>query len=227
MENEGFIDTMINSIKYSISDIGALLVGGIMGFLCLFLVGIPFMLGYTIRCFRNLVIGDNTLPGWDDWGTMLKDGIMAIAISLVYGLISGILYVLIMPFFLVGGMLESNLLLILGVVMAVPVILIEIVIGLLIYLSWMEYAVSGDLARAINPVNGLKIIAANPIGYVLALVAVFITGVVISIPSALIITIPWVMFATYVASAYIYARFYQGRIYSPAGSQPATPAATA
>ncbi|WP_424357386.1 DUF4013 domain-containing protein [Methanocella sp. MCL-LM] len=227
MENEGFIDTMINSLKYSVSDLGALFWGGIMGILCLLLVGIPFMLGYTFRCFRNLLRGDNKLPAWDDWGTMLKDGIIAIAISLVYGLIGGILYVLVMPFFLVGGMFESNLMILLGVLVAVPVFLIEVALSLLIYISWMEYAVSGDLARAINPVNGLRLIAANPLGYILALVALFIVGLVISIPSVLIITIPWVMFATYVANAYIYARFYQDTARPQAGSPPAIPAATA
>lgn len=227
MENEGFIDTMINSIKYSVSDMGSLFWGGFMGLMCMILVGIPFMLGYTIRCFQNLLKGENKLPRWDDWGTMLKDGIMAIVISFVYALIGGILYVLVMPFFVAGDILDSNILLIMGVIVAVPVILIEVALSLLVYLSWMEYAVSGDLVRAINPVRGLKLIAANPLGYILVLVALFITGIIISIPSVLIITIPWVMFATYVASAYIYARFYQNTVKPQAGSQPAKPAATA
>lgn len=225
MEKEGFIDTMANSVKYGISDIRSLLWGCIVALLCMVLIGIPFMLGYITRCGRYLLNGDNKLPPWDDLGGMLKDGIIVLAIGIVYALIGGLLYVLVMPFFIAGGIFDSNILLILGVIVAIPVILLEIALSLLFYLSWMEYAVSGNLVKAINPVRGLKLIAANPMGYILALVSIFLIGIVLSIPSVLIITIPWVAFATYVANAYIYTRFYQGTVKTRVDSAPELPAA--
>ena len=225
MEKEGFIDTMANSVKYGISDLRSLLWGCIVALLCMVLVGIPFMLGYITRCGRYLLKGDNKLPPWDDLGEMLKDGIIVIAIGIVYALIGGLLYVMVMPFFVAGGIFDSNILIILGVIVAIPVILVEIALSMLFYLSWMEYAASGNLAKAINPVHGLKLIAANPMGYLFALVSIFIIGIVLSIPSMLIITLPWVAFATYVANAYIYTRFYQGTVKTQAGSTPALPAA--
>lgn len=225
--SESFIDTMINSVKYGVSDMRTLFWGGVVALLSMFLVGIPFMLGYLTRCARYLLNGNKTLPAWDDLGGMLKDGIMVIAIGVVYALVAGLLYVLVMPFFIAGGLLDSTVLYVLGVIVAVPVILLEIALSLLFYLSWMEYAATGDLARSLNPVRGLKLIAANPAGYILALVSLFIIGLVLSIPSVLIITIPWVTFVTYVANAYIYTRFYQKANRTQTGSLPAVPAGTA
>lgn len=224
MENEGFIDTIINAIKYGISNGGSLLWGGVVAVLSMFLIGIPFMAGYMTRCARNLLKGDNRLPAWDDLGGLLKDGIMVIVIGIVYCLIGGLFIAVALPFFIAGAILESNLLMILGVVILVPAILIVIALSMLFYLSWMEYAATGDLVSSLNPVRGLKLIASNPVGYILALVMGFIISLLASIPASLIITIPWVNFVTYAALAYVYVRFYQSVNRPAAGTLTSVPA---
>jgi hypothetical protein len=74
--------------------------------------------------------------------------------------------------------------------------------------AWVQYAVTGDLLTAMNPINALRLAAKNPLAYIAAVVATMIVQVILSIPASLIVTIPWTSFAGYESSAYIYAWFY-------------------
>lgn len=48
------------------------------------LIGIPFAIGYMIRCIQKGIEGDQTLPDWNEWGTYWKLGWKAFAVNLVY-----------------------------------------------------------------------------------------------------------------------------------------------
>lgn len=208
-QNEGFIDRIINSLKYTVSDAGALLWGGVVAFLCMFIVGIPFLLGYTTRCGREVLKGNNRLPAWNNLDELVKDGVMVIVIMAFFALIMGLLFVLTLPFFIAGGIYDSFALTAIGIFLLMPTIAVGIVLSMLIPAAWIEYAVTGDLVRAINPINALRIAAANPIGFIVALIATIIVSVILAIPSVFVVTAPWVTFIGYTSSAYIYARFYQ------------------
>ena len=73
----------------------------------------------------------------------------------------------------------------------------------------VEYAVTGDLVKAINPVSALRLAAKNPMAYLGAVIATIIVEIVLSIPSVLVVTIPWTTFAGYASASYIYAWFYR------------------
>jgi len=75
--------------------------------------------------------------------------------------------------------------------------------------AWVQYAVTGNLIQALNPINALRLAAKNPIAYLGAVVATLIVQVILSIPATLIITVPWTSFVGYTSSAYIYAWFYR------------------
>jgi hypothetical protein len=215
-QDEGFIETIINSLKYSVSDTGAFLWGGVAALLGSILVGVPFLFGYVTRCGREVLRGNSRLPAWDNLGELFKDGIMVIVIMAFYGLICGLMYLLIVPFFVAGAILGSDALLAAGMLMLAPALLISFAIGLLVPAAWVEYAVTGDVFRALNPVNALRLAAANPPGYIVAAVTIAIIQVILFFPSLLTITVPWVGFIGYASSAYIYARYYQRTMATPA-----------
>lgn len=208
-QNENYIDMIINSLKYAISDVGALLWGGVAVLGSMLLIGLPFLFGYITQCGRSVLQGNNKLPAWDNLGGKFTDGIMILIVMLVFGLISGLLYVLVMPFIVVGAIIESELLLFAGILMLLPAIAISAIVSLLMPAAWVEYAVTGDLVRAINPICALRLAARNPIAYIGAVIATMIINALLSIPAALVVTVPWTTFIGYASAAYVYAWFYR------------------
>lgn len=208
-QNENYVDMIINSLKYSVSDLGALFWGGITALLGMILIGLPFLFGYITRCGREILNGNSKLPPWDSLGDKFKDGLMIALVMIVFGLISAILYVLIVPFFVVGVITANGVLIMAALLMLMPAIAINIALSLLMPAAWVEYAISGDLVRALNPVNALRMAARNPLAYAAAVIATLIVQIVLSIPASLVVTVPWTSFAMYTASAYIYAWFYK------------------
>jgi hypothetical protein len=208
-QNENYLDMIINSLKYSVSDLSALFWGGIAALGSMLLIGLPFLFGYVTRCGREVLRGNSKLPTWDNLGGAFKDGIMIILVALFFGLISGILYVFIVPFFVVGIITDNDMLIVATLFMLLPAIVISFAIGLLMPAAWVEYAVTGDLFKALNPINALRLAAKNPLAYIGAVVATMIVQIILSIPAVLIVTVPWTSFAGYAASAYIYTWFYK------------------
>jgi Protein of unknown function (DUF4013) len=79
------------------------LIGG--GFLLLgvFLVGIPFVVGYGVRTLRRVAAGEERpLPSWDDLGGIFGDGLRPTLVALVYGL--GVLAVIVVIGVLIGSL---------------------------------------------------------------------------------------------------------------------------
>jgi hypothetical protein len=207
-QNENYLDMIINSLKYSVSDLGALFWGGIAALGSMILIGLPFLFGYVIRSGREVLKGNEKLPAWDKLGEAFKDGIMIILVMVFLALISGILYVFIVPFFIVGAITGNGVLIVTALFMLLPAIVITLIMCLLMPAAWVQYAVTGDLIKALNPICALRLAAKNPLAYIGAVVATLIVQVILSIPAVLIITIPWTSFAGYTSSAYIYAWFY-------------------
>lgn len=208
-QNEGFFDLIINSLKYSVSNVSALLIGGLVVILSSVLIGLPFLLGYVTRCGRQILKGNNVMPEWEGIGELFKDGMMVLAIGLLYALITGLLYAFATVFLTFGDLAGSDILVALGILIFIPSVIVAIVLGLLFYLSWVVYAVTGDIMKALNPVNGLKLGLKNPIGYIIALIATWIIGLILFFPGLLIVTSPWLGIISATTGAYIYARYYQ------------------
>jgi hypothetical protein len=208
-QNENYLDMIINSLRYSVSDLGALFWGGVAALGSFILIGLPFLFGYVTRCGREVLRGNGKLPTWDNLGGAFKDGIMIVLVMLGFALCGSILYVFVLPFIIVGAITGSEAMIIAGLFMLLPAIVISIVLSLLLPAAWVEYAVTGDLLKALNPINALRLAARNPLAYAGAVIAMLIVRVLLTIPAALVITIPWVMCAQYTSSAYIFAWFYR------------------
>lgn len=75
-------------IKYPFQDpqwFSRLCLQGAVLFLFTFtFIGIPFAIGFMIRCIQKGISGDQTLPDWSEWGTFWKLGWKAFAVNLVY-----------------------------------------------------------------------------------------------------------------------------------------------
>ncbi len=66
--------------------------GGALMALSMFIVGIPFTIGYIIRCIQKGVAGDTMLPDWSEWGEFWKLGVRGFLANLVYLLPMAILW---------------------------------------------------------------------------------------------------------------------------------------
>jgi len=64
-----------------------IVLGAVFGFLSLFLIGIPFLLGYLVDTVRN-VMGDEPypLPEWSDLGDKFVKGLILTAVAILYNL---------------------------------------------------------------------------------------------------------------------------------------------
>jgi hypothetical protein len=63
------------------------LVGALVVLASVFVPVLPLLIvsGYRLRLMRQAIAGDDlTLPDWDDWGELLKDGLSAMLVGLVY-----------------------------------------------------------------------------------------------------------------------------------------------
>ncbi|MCD1294115.1 hypothetical protein CUJ83_03785 [Methanocella sp. CWC-04] len=208
-QNEGFIDSVVNSFKYGLSNPASLLVGGLLFILSLAIIGIPFVLGYVTRCMRELLKGNKKMPDFDDVGELLKDGIFVTILFVIYGIVIFLIYLVALIPIILSDMADSNVLLIIGLVLLVPIMIIIILLGIMAYLVWVVYAATDDLGKAVNPLNSLKLILANPVGFLLLMVGIFIIGLISAFACIFIVTIPWVGFFQYVAYAYILTWFYK------------------
>lgn len=64
-----------------------ILFGALFSLLSLVLVGIPFLLGYSVQIVRNVRRGDaNPLPEWSNLGALFTDGLKLFVVIFVYAL---------------------------------------------------------------------------------------------------------------------------------------------
>ncbi|EKD79451.1 MAG: hypothetical protein ACD_41C00067G0001, partial [uncultured bacterium] len=58
--------------------------GAVLLLLSLFLIGIPFYIGFVMTITRRGIDGSDDYPGWNEWGLFWKRGWKAIAINFIY-----------------------------------------------------------------------------------------------------------------------------------------------
>ena len=78
------------------------LIGGALTLFSFLIVPAFFVYGYVLRVLRDGIEGTEEPPVFDDWGTLLKEGVVAFVIVLVYQLIPLLVF-----FLTVGGSLAA------------------------------------------------------------------------------------------------------------------------
>ncbi|MUW15276.1 DUF4013 domain-containing protein [Halorubrum sp. CBA1125] len=81
--------------------IGRILIGGVLGFLSVFVIPAFLVLGYLVRVLERTIDGDEVPPEFTDWGDLLAKGVVGTVITLAYTLIPVLAY-LVFVFVVVG-----------------------------------------------------------------------------------------------------------------------------
>lgn len=122
------------SLKYLRSSeewVKTVLIGGVMLLFGFLLVPLFIVVGYYVRVLRGTMHDEDEPPVFDDWGTMLVDGLKGFAIYLVYGLVPAIIGVTI-AFIGIGGAIagDSGVAGAIGSLVALVGLLVALVLGL-------------------------------------------------------------------------------------------------
>lgn len=204
------LDTIIASIRYAFSNMGSLLIGGVVLTLSLLFIGLPFFLGYITRCIREIIRGNGVLPEWDSIPEIFIDGMKMTVVFAIYALISLILAVIAtIPTALLAYFNIRYLVYIGMAVLGLSLIIIISVIGLVFFTSWVIYANTRSIRAALSPGNIEHLVLINPRGYLVTVLSSSVVAVLGWVPMALVFTIPWMIFTICVAITFTYSKYYQ------------------
>jgi hypothetical protein len=210
MPRNDLLETFIDALKYAMSNVSALLVGGIVFFLSAFAVGMPFFLGYITRCMRESIDGNGILPEWDHIVDMLWDGLHMMVVFLAYALAYLVIVsVTAIPVFIFEQLSMPTWVLISTIVLIFTMAVVASVFCVVFFASWVLYATSGSIGAALTPRRIRKLISLNPRGYTVALIASVAIMALGSVSALLLLIIPWVGFAAFSAISFIYSKYYQ------------------
>jgi hypothetical protein len=208
--NDDLLNMVLSAARYAFSNLGSLLIGGIVIALSFLVIGLPFFLGYITRCMKEIVKGNGVMPEWDDIGLMFVDGIRMTGVFFVYLLI----YVLIIlvpavPVIIFNLMNVPILALISTVVLAVTAAIVAFLLAIAFFGSWIIYANTGSVRKAITVRKIFEFVSSDPHRYLEAMLASGAVALAGALSMTLFVTIPWALFVICAAMTYIYAKFYQ------------------
>ncbi|AFC99097.1 hypothetical protein Mtc_0326 [Methanocella conradii HZ254] len=208
--NDDLLETFIGSLKYASSSISALLIGGIVFFLAMFLVGLPFFLGYITKCMREAIDGNGVLPEWGDIAGMLRDGVRMLVVFMAYALAYLVIVSLTtIPLFVFQKLGMPYMAFLSTIALLLTMAVVAGAFSIIFFASWVLYATSGSVSAALSPQKIRRLISLNPAGYLTALLASLAIMAAASASALLVIVIPWVAFTASTAISFIYSKYYQ------------------
>jgi hypothetical protein len=101
------------------------------------------------------------------------------------------------------------LLLVSTILLVITMAVAAAIMAFVFFASWVLYASTGSVRKAVNIKKVIGFIMYNPEGFLVAIAASAAIAAVGVIAMALFVTIPWALFTMSVAVTFIYARFYQ------------------
>lgn len=215
VKNDDFLETFLDSLTYAFSNMSALLVGGVVFFLSLLIIGLPFFLGYITRCMREIIAGNGVLPEWDNVTDMFRDGIRMAMVFVAYALVFAIIIVLpAIPVFVFEYMDMRYMVLLSTAALLLTMAIVLSVFSVVFFASWVLFASYGSVRIALSPRRVRQLISMNPMGYLVSLLASVAVMAVGSVSAILFVIIPWVAFAACAAITFIYAKYYQNTMKS-------------
>ncbi len=208
--NDDLLNMVLSAARYAFSNLGSLLIGGIVIALSFLVIGLPFFLGYITRCMKEIVKGNGVMPEWDDIGLMFVDGIRMTGVFLVYVLIYVlIILVPLVPVVIFNLMNIPILALVSLMVLAVTAASLACLLAVAFFGSWIIYANTGSVRKAITVRKIFEFVSSDPHRYIEALLASAAVALAGALSMTLFVTIPWALFVICAAMTYIYSKFYQ------------------
>jgi hypothetical protein len=208
--NDDLLNMVLSAARYAFSNLGSLLIGGIVIALSFLVIGLPFFLGYITRCMKEIVKGNGVMPEWDDIGLMFVDGIRMTGVFLVYVLIYALIILVPVVPVIVFNLTNVPILAVISTaVLAVTAAIVAFLLGIAFFGSWIIYANTGSFRKAITVRKIYEFVSSDPYRYLEAMIASGVVALAGAISMTLFVTIPWALFVICAAMTYIYAKFYQ------------------
>ena len=101
------IEDSLRYLRSSEQWIKTVLIGGVLTLFGFLIVPLFLVIGYYLRVLRGTMHDDDEPPMFDDWGSMLGEGLKGFAIYFVYGLVPGIIG-LVVASLGIGGAIAGN-----------------------------------------------------------------------------------------------------------------------
>ncbi|CAJ35549.1 DUF4013 domain-containing protein [Methanocella arvoryzae] len=169
--------------------------------------------GYIIRCLRDRRTGSLRMPGFfGEPVKLLSDAFAFLVMAIVYMICFGLMFALLFTpiVFLPSSPTGFGFIAFIAF-MFLFVALFAIVANVLFFtffISLTIYAAEGSLISALNPVRVIKVLASNPLGFLVTLVLVYGIGSLLQILAIFLITMPWVLFFIMLIDALVVADVY-------------------
>lgn len=193
--------------------------GAVLMLLSFTLIGIPFAIGYMIRCIQKGIAGDQTLPDWSEWGTYWKLGWKAFAVNIVYmaplialWILIGVLIVIIA--LIVNAQPDLEALSALAVIAGLIGYGISMIYSLIMWFFqpalFTAVAVGKSFTEAIRFKNIWPYVKANIVAILIGIAIVYLAGMVASAGMfVFFIGLFFTMGYSYAVSGYTYGSIYR------------------
>lgn len=191
MASDSAMGIFFRGLIYPFTSMKKLIGGFLAGFGCFFLIGLPVVLGFGVHCGRNILKGNDKLPEWGS-DSLFNDGVKALAIWLPYTVL---IYLISHALRLVLGTTSFDLndpnLLWQLVKWAINFVTMESIL-MMLWISMIIFIDTGNVQRAFNPLNGLKLLVSRPFEFIKAMVLAYIATFIVSLP---LIALIWLAIA--------------------------------
>lgn len=166
--------------------------------------------GYGVEVTRRVIEKRSpVLPEWDDWGTLLLDGLKVWVIGIVYALPVIILGLCLSPVTAVASDSSEGLASLFGSVLGCFNFLWGIVVGLLVPAAIAFFVVEGEISAAFRFGDVIGFVRDNFVTYLIVMLMVWVAGLIGGL-GFLVCGVGWLVTIPYAAwvTSYLYGQAY-------------------
>jgi hypothetical protein len=176
--------TIRDSLSYLRNDddwMKTALVGGVLLLFSWLLVPIFVLYGFYLRILRGAIHNDEQPPAFEDFGSLLSDGLRAFAVALAYAAVPIVVWVF---FLVVGGVLRGALGALVGLVGSLVMFVLGLAIAYLLPAGLASLAESDSIGAAFD-VEAIRPVVTSTnyaMSWLVGFAMVFVAGFVAWIP---------------------------------------------
>lgn len=184
-----------------------ILIGGVLTFLSVFVVPVLLVYGYIVRTIRGSLAGQPEPPEFEEWGTLLVDGLQAAIIGLIYLLVPILVGAVTMGGAMIA-VLTGDLTALAGAFVGFMLsMLLSLAFGYFAVVAVVNFAREGEFGAAFD-FDVIKTVALNreyAIAWLVSVAVFIVAGFVGSIPVLGWILVPFVGFYALIVAANLWA----------------------
>lgn len=216
--------------------LGRNLIGGLLlAFFWVLFVPLLAFFGYIVRVLRTTVAGEDEPPAFDDWGSLIVEGIQSFVIFFVYGLVPYVLlFLLVAVLGVAGSATESGgdgIVAGVGVIGFLGILLASIVVQYIVPAALTNFAREERIGAAFDfdTIGDVILSSEYFVAWLLPIVVfviLYVIGIVLAMTFVGILLLPWLYFYGFVVtyrmfgSAFANALDLDGETTSPGPTAP-------